>query len=196
MTDPVHDPNPRDPHARDPNVREPGVRDDPRIRGADPGPRGPARAAATLGPESAGHREHADYERDRPPAARAEPTDTGSVAQLLRRLVDDVATLLRKEMALATSEISHSIDDAKQGAASMVIGGAILYLGLVFLLLSATLGLAQVMPGWAAALIVGGVVALIGVILLMTGRNKVQPSVHRTSDAMRKDRDMIERQSR
>jgi uncharacterized membrane protein len=121
-------------------------------------------------------------------------SDLGSVPQLLRRLVDDTATLVRKELALATSEISKSVNDAKAGAVSMVAGGAVLYLGIMFLLAAATLALALFMRGWAAALIVGGVVTLVGVVMVLGGKKKMEPDLRRTGESLRKDRDMIERQ--
>lgn len=137
--------------------------------------------------------EQAPYEqRGRVRSAFAE---LGSVPHLLRQLVDDVATLVRKELALATSEISKSVDDAKTGAVSMVTGGAVLYLGIVYLLAAATLALALFMPGWAAALIVGGVVTLVGAVMVMGGKKKMQPDLRRTGESLRKDRDMIERQT-
>jgi len=121
--------------------------------------------------------------------------DLGSVPQLLRRLVDDTATLVRKELALATAEISRSVNDAKVGAVSMVTGGAVLYLGIMFLLAAATLALALVMPGWAAALIVGGIVSLVGAVMVIGGKKKMEPDLRRTSESLRKDREMIERQT-
>jgi hypothetical protein len=237
MTDPAHDPK-RDQTGTghtDANLQGTG-------RGglSEPdasGRKGPARAAATIGPESrpgsistgAGaeteqpfiDQPHAErpytdrsqtewaqqderyaesygeaYATPRRTAVRSDyPSESGSIPQLLRRLVDDVSTLVRKELALATSEISHSVDDAKQGLISMVTGGAVLYLGIVYLLAAATLGLALFMPGWAAALIVGGLITLVGAVMVVGGKKKMEPSMKRTSDSLRKDRDMIERQT-
>ncbi len=151
--------------------------------------RGPVRATSHLA---------AGQQAPEPQVAAETTTTTTSVARLLRQLVDDVTLLVRKELALATSEISHSIDEAKTGAGAVVGGGAVMYAGLLFLLAAATLGLAEVMPGWLAALIVGGVVTLIGVIMFLGGKRKIQPgsfTPQRTADALRKDRDMIERQT-
>ena len=123
--------------------------------------------------------------------------DDESVGRLLSRLVDDVSVLVRKELALATSEVSHSIDQAKTGAGSAIAGGAVLYAGVLFLLLAATFGLAEVMPPWAAALIVGGVVTLVGLIMFQSGKKKMQASSFtpdRAARSVRKDADMIERQ--
>jgi hypothetical protein len=244
MTDPAHDPKRSSDSSQTPGTTRTGDLD-------AEGRKGPARAAATLGPETTGSptgtrtagagveteqpyvdQAHAERpytgplgdEREREELraearayeearrygeARAHDegrayeergrlrtglSDLGSVPQLLRRLVDDTATLVRKELALATSEISKSVNDAKAGAVSMVAGGAVLYLGIMFLLAAATLALALFMRGWAAALIVGGVVTLVGVVMVLGGKKKMEPDLRRTGESLRKDRDMIERQ--
>src|SRR5690606_3135094 len=117
---------------------------------------------------------------------------------LLSRLVDDVAILLRKELALATAEVNQSIDQAKAGVGSMASGGAVLYAGVLFLLLAATFGLAEVMPAWAAAAIVGGVVTLIGLIMFSAGKRQMSAAnltPDRAARSMRKDAEMIGRQT-
>jgi hypothetical protein len=120
------------------------------------------------------------------------------VTSLLRSLAGDAATLTRKEVALARSEVARAISDLKTGIVSAATGGSVLYAGFLFLLLSATLGLATVMEGWLAALIVGAVVAVIGMILVGTGKKKLEAEnfkPERTVDAMRKDQDMIQRRT-
>jgi hypothetical protein len=120
------------------------------------------------------------------------------VTSLLRSLAGDAATLTRKEVALARSEVARAISDLKTGIVSAATGGSVLYAGFLFLLLSATLGLATVMEGWLAALIVGAVVAVIGMILVGTGKKKLEAEnfrPDRTVDAMRKDQDMIQRRT-
>jgi hypothetical protein len=122
-----------------------------------------------------------------------------TVTTLLRDLATDAAEITRKEVALARNEIAHALSDVKTGIISTATGGGVLFAGFLFLLLAATLGLAEVMPGWLAALIVGGVVALIGVIMVMTGQSKLQAEnfrPDRTVDAMRKDREMLARRTR
>jgi hypothetical protein len=137
--------------------------------------------------------------RAREPGGRtgARMDEPASIGHLLSQLVDDVAVLVRKELALATSEVSNSIDRAKAGAGSAVGGGAVLYAGVLFLLLAATFGLAEVVPLWGAALIVGGVVTLIGFIMYRSGKSKMQAQSFvpdRATRSVRKDADMIERQ--
>jgi hypothetical protein len=122
-----------------------------------------------------------------------------SVTMLFRRLIDDVATLFRKEVAMATSEILHSMHDVKSGVGGMIGGAAVLYAGVLILLLAGVFGLAEVMETWAAALVVGGAAALLGLIMLQVSKRKVEPrhfAPEHAARAIRKDKDMIERQTR
>ncbi len=117
-----------------------------------------------------------------------------SVPGLLRRLADEATTLFAQELALLKSEMTSSINDTKTGIVSVASGGAVMFLGAIFLLLSAVYGLSNVVEPWLAALIVGGVVTLIGVIMLMTGKKKIEPAALRprhTEAALRKDADMV-----
>lgn len=128
-----------------------------------------------------------------------EPSDERgrSAADLLRQLLGDVTVLLRKELALAGSEISQSVDQAKRGAMSVATGGAVLYAGVLYLLAAVTFWLATKMPAWTAALIVGAIVTVIGAIMLQAGKKHVAASSltpERTVDSLRKDKDAVRRQ--
>src|SRR5438309_1961113 len=74
---------------------------------------------------------------------------------LVRSLVADLSMLFRQEVALARAEVADSLSAAKKGAASIALGGAVLFAGLMMLLAAAVLVLAEVMAAWVAALIVG-----------------------------------------
>lgn len=157
--------------------------------------RDPDSAEAVESPPYIGMSAAAAEEQDDVRKMRRE--EPASVTSLFRRLIEDVATLFRKELAMATSEILHSVDDARGALASMLSGAAVLYAGFIFLLLSATLGLALVLEPWLAALIVGGGVALIGLIMVQSSKSKLKPShfsMQHTADSLRKDREMIGRQ--
>lgn len=121
--------------------------------------------------------------------------DTG-VVPLIKRLADEVTTLFSKELALLKVETTSAINDTRSGIASMAAGGAVLYAGFLFLLVSAVMALSQVMDPWLAALIVGGVVLIIGAIMLNSGKKKLDPSAFRpehTQASLEKDRNMIKR---
>jgi uncharacterized membrane protein YqjE len=123
-------------------------------------------------------------------------TGDARVFTLFRRLADDVTTLFTKELALLKVETTNAIRETRTGIASMAAGGAVLYAGFLFLLVSAFMGLSLVVDGWLAALIVGAVVAIIGAIMLSSGKKKLEASQFKpehTQAAMQKDREMIKR---
>ncbi len=125
-------------------------------------------------------------------------SDADSAMSLVRRLLDEVSTLFRQEIALASAEVSRSVSDAKAGVGSIATGGAVAFAGFLFVLAAAVLGLSEVMHPWLAALIVGIVVAVIGLILLKTGKSKLDPSAlrpRRTQESLRRDRELIERRT-
>ena len=122
--------------------------------------------------------------------------ESQSAFTLLRRLTDELTTLLRQELVLAAAEISRSMRVLLAGAASLAIGGAVLFIGLLGLLAAAVLGLATVLHPWLAALVIGAAVALIGVVLVAVGVRSFDPSAlkpSRTTESLRRDRDVITR---
>jgi O-antigen ligase len=130
--------------------------------------------------------------------ASAVEGETGSVASLISRLVGELSTLFRKEIALAKAEISESVSHAKAGAIAVAAGGAVIFAGLLVLLAAAVLALAKVMDPWLAALLVGIVAGAIGFVLIQSGKKQLEPSalkLERTQDALRKDKDMVQRRT-
>jgi O-antigen ligase len=124
--------------------------------------------------------------------------ETRSVASLISRLLGEVSTLFRKEIALAKAEISESAAHAKAGAIAIAAGGAVIFAGLLVLLAAAVLALAKVMDPWLAALIVGILAGAIGFVLIQSGKKQLEPSalkLERTQEALRKDRDMVQRRT-
>jgi uncharacterized membrane protein YqjE len=131
-----------------------------------------------------------------PPDLESEERSSQSVVTLLRRLTHELSTLLRQEIRLAAVEISGALKRALTGALATASGGAVLFAGVLVLLAAAVLGLATVLPAWAAALIVGGVVSLIGLILVVSGAKQLKPSAlepGRTVRSLSKDKDVLMR---
>jgi Putative Actinobacterial Holin-X, holin superfamily III len=121
-----------------------------------------------------------------------------SAAGLLSRLMGEVSTLFRKEIALAKAEVSEAASEAKAGAISLVAGGSIIFAAVLVLLAGIVLLLAEVMEPWLAALIVAAVVAIIGFVLIQSGKKKLDPASfkpERTQDALRKDKEMVQRRA-
>lgn len=123
-------------------------------------------------------------------------TRDDGIVPLIKRLADEVTTLFSKELALLKVETTSAINDTRTGIGAMAAGGAVLYAGFLFLLVSAVMALSQVMEPWLAALIVGGVVLIIGAIMLSSGKKKLEPSAFRpehTQASLEKDRNMVKR---
>ena len=130
-------------------------------------------------------------------SARVE-REPDSTAGLLSRLMGEVSTLFRKEIALAKAEVSEAASEAKAGAISLVAGGAIIFAAVLVLLAAIVLLLAEAMEPWLAALIVGVVVGVIGFVMIQSGKKKLNPASfkpERAQDALRKDKEMVQRRA-
>jgi hypothetical protein len=114
-----------------------------------------------------------------------------SIAELLKQLSQETATLVRQEMELAKAEVAQK--GKKAGVGAVFFGGA----GAIGL---ATLGaftaflilvLNTFMDAWLAALIVTVVYGAITAVLVMRGKEKVQEAVppvpEQTVDTIKED---------
>jgi hypothetical protein len=122
--------------------------------------------------------------------------DNETTLGLIKRLMNELATLFRQEVALASAEVIGALSKLAAGVLAIAIGGAVLLAGLLVLLASAVLGLANVVAPWLAALIVGAVVALVGLVLVVTGRRATDPTIlkpRRSPESLRKDKTVLSR---
>jgi hypothetical protein len=95
------------------------------------------------------------------------------VRSLLRQLLKDLSTLCRQEMALAKADLSGSLCAARRSITVLMVGGLVLFGGLLALLSAAILALGSIMPMWVAALVVGVTVVILGCVLLKVGQSGV-----------------------
>jgi len=122
---------------------------------------------------------------------RPAPPDDRSVADLLRHLSDQTATLVRQEMELAKAELSEKGKRAGIGAG--MFGGASVFGAYALGALTAflILLLATAIDAWLAALIVAVVYAAIAGVLALMGKSKVQqatpPVPEQTVDSVKED---------
>lgn len=105
-----------------------------------------------------------------------------STAELVRQASEQISTLVRDELRQAKSELTEKGRRAGMGIG--LFGGAavMLYYALGALLLAAGLGLAVVMPGWAAALIVAAALLIIAGLQALVGRLELKRSTPLTPD--------------
>lgn len=102
------------------------------------------------------------------------PAPAPSTAELIRRATDQLSTLVRDEIALARAEMSEKLAHAGKGAGLFGGAGLVALYGVFGVLAAAVLGLARVMPGWAAALVVGGFLLVVAGLMAALGRGQVR----------------------
>ena len=126
-----------------------------------------------------------------------------SFGSLFTELTQETTTLVQQEVALAKAEMSEKISQVGSGLATLIIGGFILFAGLLKLLDAVIFGIAELLPPdltpWLAALIVGGIVAIIGAVMLQKGRSNLKSGnlvPQRTAESLRRDKEFAKEQIR
>ena len=102
------------------------------------------------------------------PAVAAE-TSTGD---LVKNLSEQVSRLIRDELKLAEYEMTAKAKRAGRGAGMFGGSGLLALYGIACFLAAAIIGLALVVPAWAAALIVGGALLIVAGIAAMLGKRQ------------------------
>lgn len=97
---------------------------------------------------------------------RARSQSLGELITALPRLLIE---LLKAELAHLRAEFAEKAKYAGIGMGLFVVAAAFLFFALGVLVASAILGLAVVLPGWAAALIVFGALLIIVAVLVLIG---------------------------
>jgi Putative Actinobacterial Holin-X, holin superfamily III len=93
-----------------------------------------------------------------------------TVVDIVRDLLTETSTLLRKESQLARAEISEKVDQAIRGVGMVIAGAVLLIPALVVLLGAAVFAMidAGIDARWAA-FAVGGAALLVGLLLAVIG---------------------------
>jgi uncharacterized membrane protein YqjE len=97
-----------------------------------------------------------------------------SISQLVSELIADVGQLVRQELRLAQAETSEKLQQAQNGAFTVVSGLLIAFSALLILLQALVIALTKVMPAWAASLVVGVVLAFIAFVLIRQGSQNLR----------------------
>jgi xanthine/uracil permease len=100
--------------------------------------------------------------------------DEPSLGDLFARLASDTSSLVRKEVALARTEMTQKATEVGRDVGILGAGGAIAYAGFLALLAALIVGLDQLMPLWLAALIVGLIVVAVGYVLIQRGMSALK----------------------
>jgi hypothetical protein len=98
-----------------------------------------------------------------------QPRETRSLGELFADLSRETTTLVRQEINLATTEMTHKATRVGKDVGFLAVGGAVIYAGFLAIMAAVILILAHWLPWWLSALIVGGVIAGVGYGLVQKG---------------------------
>jgi uncharacterized membrane protein YqjE len=96
------------------------------------------------------------------------------LSELVQRLSNQTATLVRDEIRLAQVELQEKGKRAGIGAGMFGGSGLFALYGLGALVAAAIMGLATAVDGWLAALIVAAVLFAVAGVLALTGKKQVE----------------------
>jgi len=123
-----------------------------------------------------------------------------SIGELISSLARDTQTLVKQEVTLAKTELNQSVKQLVSSIVKVVVGGLILYAGLLVLLFAAVGFVHRLDFSWpVSALIVGGVTLIVGLILVQMARSGLSGSnlmPTDTIDSLKDDRDWAKGQVR
>ena len=94
--------------------------------------------------------------------------------ELLRSLTEDVALLVRREGELALLELKEKSSEIGVGAGFLAGAATAAFFAVAALVAAAILGLAIVLPAWAAALVVAVVLVAVAALLALLGRARLR----------------------
>jgi signal transduction histidine kinase len=101
--------------------------------------------------------------------ATGRPPADPSLGQMVSSVTSNVSSLVRLEIELAKSEIQQQVKAGAVGGGLAAVAGFLVLLAIIMLSIAAALGLATVVPGWAAFLIVAGAYLLVAAVLVLVG---------------------------
>jgi hypothetical protein len=105
----------------------------------------------------------------------ADRKDDRSLGDLLAELSRETGQLVRKEMELATTEMTAKAKKAGAGVGVAAAGGALIHAGLLVLLAAIVIGLAQIgVEPWLSAFIVSLLTMGVGYLLVSRGRAQLR----------------------
>jgi uncharacterized membrane protein YqjE len=123
--------------------------------------------------------------------------DDRSLGELFSELSRQTSTLIRQEVALAKAEMKQKGAEVGKDVGMMAAGGALAYAGLLALIATIIIVLAEFMPWWLSALIVSLVVLGIGGLLVQRGMSALKQTSmapEQTIETLKEDKEWAKKQ--
>jgi uncharacterized membrane protein YqjE len=131
---------------------------------------------------------------------RAEELSDRSVGDLVERLSQQTATLVRDEMRLAQVELQEKGKRAGMGAGMFGGAGLVALYGVGALIAAAILLIGTAVEPWLAAVIVGVALLAVGGLLALTGKQQIDratpPKPERAIESVQKDAQHVKESAR
>jgi uncharacterized membrane protein YqjE len=123
--------------------------------------------------------------------------DDRSLGELFSELSRQTSTLIRQEVALAKAEMKQKGTEVGKDVGMMAAGGALAYAGLLALIATVIIVLAEFIPWWLSALIVSLVVLGVGGLLLQRGMSALKQTSmapEQTIETLKEDKEWAKKQ--
>jgi hypothetical protein len=120
-----------------------------------------------------------------------------SLGELFADLSRKTTVLVRQELELAKTEMTEKVTTVGKNVAFLAVGGAVLYMGLLFVLAGVAIWLAAYVPDWLSALIVGLIVAIVGFVLVQRGLSALKETnlkPNKTIETLKEDKEWVQQQ--
>ena len=123
--------------------------------------------------------------------------DDRSLGELFSELSRQTSTLIRQEIALAKVEMKQKGAEVGKDVGMMAAGGALAYAGLLALIATVIIVLAEFIPWWLSALIVSLIVLGIGGLLVQRGMSALKQTSmapEQTIETLKEDKEWAKKQ--
>ena len=116
-----------------------------------------------------------DFTRTRYPDGqmRLNEHEHDSWSHMFERLYSDMSHLFAKESMLIKQELGEKIGEVKTAGVSVVIGGALLFVGVITLAMTAIFLLSRVIPVWSASALVTAAFLIVGYVMVRAALSKL-----------------------
>jgi len=113
-----------------------------------------------------------------------------SLGDLFAQLANETSTLVRQEVALAQTELTHKATKVGKNVGFLAVGGAVAYAGVLAMIAGVIILLARVIPVWASALALGAVIAVAAYFMIssaIASLRKTDPVPRNTIETIKED---------
>jgi uncharacterized membrane protein YqjE len=129
-------------------------------------------------------------------AEQLPPTEQQTIADLIRRLVNDLQDLIDRQIELAKQELRENLIQLAKASGLLAAGALLLFLAVLFLLITIILGVEAIWQGrgWIAALTITLLLGIVGAGLALRGKDRVKiDPVSRTRETLKEDFEWVQR---